>query len=111
MKSCEKFLKLASDDYVVLPGHGRPFSGLPQRLLQLIENHDAALKRIKEDLRSGPKTTVELFKAIFKRDINKKEYMLALHEAVGHVNHLHKTGAVIRDVKLDGSFIFKLNEN
>ena len=77
IKSCEKFLKLASDDHVVLPGHGRPFSGLPQRLVQLIENHDAALKRIKEDLRSGPKTTVELFKAIFKRDINKKEYMLA----------------------------------
>ena len=109
IKSCEKFLKLASDEHVVLPGHGRPFSGLPQRLVQLIENHDAALKRIMEDLRSGPKTTVELFKAIFKRDINKKEYMLALHEAVGHVNHLHKTGSVNRDVRTDGAFIFKLN--
>ena len=108
IKSCEKFLKLASDEHVVLPGHGRPFSGLPQRLVQLIENHDAALKRIKEDLRSGPKTTVELFKAIFKRDINKKEYMLALHEAVGHVNHLHKIGSVNRDVRTDGAFIFKL---
>ena len=82
---------------------------MPQRLVQLIENHDAALKRIKEDLKSGPKTTVELFKAIFKRDINKKEYMLALHEAVGHVNHLHKTGSVNRDVRTDGAFIFSLN--
>ena len=111
VNSCEKFLKQASDDYIVLPGHGRPFSGLPQRLVQLIENHKGALKRIKEDLRSGPKTTVELFKAIFKRDINKREYMLALHEAVGHVNHLHKTGAVIRDATMDGAFIFKLNKN
>ena len=109
--SCEKFLKLASDDHVVLPGHGRPFSGLPRRLVQLIENHKAALKRIKEDLKAGPKTAVQLFKAIFKRDINKKEYMLALHEAVGHVNHLYKTGFVDRYVREDGAFIFKLKND
>jgi len=51
---------------------------------------------------------VELFKTIFKRDINKREYMLALHEAVGHVNHLHKTGLVNRRVRQDGAFIFEL---
>ena len=77
---------------------------------KLIENHKAALKRIKEDLRSGPKTTVELFKAIFKRDINKKEYMLALHEAVGHVNYLYNAGLVNRDVRPDGAFIFELKK-
>ena len=92
----------------VLPGHGRPFSGLPRRLVQLIENHEAALNRIKEALKAEPKTAVELFKTIFKRDINKREYMLALHEAVGHVNHLHKTGLVNRRVRQDGAFIFEL---
>jgi hypothetical protein len=34
--------------------------------------------------------------------------MLALHEAVGHVNHLHKTGLVNRHVRQDGAFIFEL---
>jgi len=34
--------------------------------------------------------------------------MLALHEAVGHVNHLHKTGLVNRRVRQDGAFIFEL---
>ena len=108
INSCKKFLELASDEHVVLPGHGRPFSGLPRRLVQLIENHEAALKRIKEALEAEPKTAVELFKTIFKRDINKREYMLALHEAVGHVNHLHKTGLVNRRVRQDGAFIFEL---
>ncbi|MAK09771.1 MAG: hypothetical protein CML36_04770 [Rhodobacteraceae bacterium] len=109
--SCEKFLEFASDEQVVLPGHGRPFSGLPQRLVQLVENHKAALKRIKEDLKTGPKTVVELFKTIFKRDINKREYMLALHEAVGHANHLFKTGVVNRNVRQDGAYIFELKNN
>ena len=106
--SCKKFLELASDEHVVLPGHGKPFSGLPRRLVQLIENHEAALKRIKEALEAEPKTAVELFKTIFKRDINKREYMLALHEAVGHVNHLYKTGLVNRRISQDGAFIFEL---
>ena len=110
MNSCEKLLKLSSDEQLVLPGHGRPFSGLPRRLVQLIENHKAALKRIEEALKVGPKTAVELFKTIFKRDINKREYMLALHEAVGHVNHLYKAGLVSRDVRPDGAFIFELKK-
>ena len=109
--SCEKFLEVARDEHVVLPGHGRPFTGLPKRLVQLIENHRSALKRIKQDLNSSPKTAVELFKAIFKRDINQREYMLALHEAVGHVNHLYKTGMVYRDVRSDGAYIYELTNN
>jgi len=109
--SCEKFLQVARDEHVVLPGHGRPFSGLPKRLVQLIENHRSALKRIKQDLNSDAKTAVELFKTIFKRDINKREYMLALHEAVGHVNHLYKTGMVYRDVRSDGAYIYELKNN
>mgnify|MGYP001969896133 CR=1 FL=1 len=109
--SCEKFLKASSDDHVVLPGHGRPFSGLPQRLVQLIENHKAAIKRIKDDLKAKPKTAVELFTTIFKRDINKREYMLALHEAVGHVNHLFKTGSINRDLTPDGAYIYELNSD
>ncbi|MDC3093078.1 MBL fold metallo-hydrolase [Paracoccaceae bacterium] len=108
INSCKKFLELASDEHVVLPGHGRLFSGLPRRLVQLIENHESALKRIKESLEAEPKTAVELFKTIFKRDINKREYMLALHEAVGHVNHLRKTGLVNRHIRQDGAFIFEL---
>ena len=76
--------------------------------MQLIENHEAALKRIKEALEAEPKTAVELFKTIFKRDINKREYMLALHEAVGHVNHLYKTGLVNKRISQDGAFIFEL---
>ena len=37
--------------------------------------------------------------------------MLALHEAVGHVNHLYKTGMVYRDVRSDGAYIYELINN
>ena len=108
IESCKAFLEIATDNYTILPGHGKPFSGLLIRLNQLIENHNAALQRIRDDLALGPKTAVELFKAIFKRDINKREYMLALGEAVGHMNHLYKLGEVERDLTTHGAYFYSL---
>jgi len=110
IESCERFLNLAKDEQIVLPGHGLPFTGLPRRLTQLIDNHRGALARIRKALRDSPKTAVDLFGAIFKRDINKLEYLLALHEAVGHVNHLYSIGEVDREERHDGALVYRLKE-
>jgi glyoxylase-like metal-dependent hydrolase (beta-lactamase superfamily II) len=108
IESCDRFLKESNDEQVVLPGHGVPFSGLPRRLNQLIDNHKGALARIRRSLEDSPKTAVGLFRAIFKRDINKREYLLALHEAVGHVNHLYGMGELVREERDDGALIYSL---
>ncbi len=110
LNSCRKFLNHASDEQIVLPGHGIPFSGLPRRLNQLIENHKGALKRIKKALTESPKTAVDLFPAIFKRDINNREYLLALHEAVGHVNHLFCQDELNREERHDGALLYSLKK-
>ena len=57
-------------------------------------------------MNKGPSNTVGLFKTIFKREIRKEEYGLALSEAVGHMNHLHKVGKVSRKLNADGAYLW-----
>ena len=71
----------------MLPGHKLPFTGLPLRLSQKIDNHHGALDRLRAHL-AEPRTAAECFIALFRREIGDGEYGLALAEAVGHLNHL-----------------------
>ncbi len=107
LESCERLSTLAAPGHFVLPGHKRPFYGLPQRLKQLIENHHSALRRLEIYLET-PRTSVECFQPLFKRQIAEGEYGLALVEAVGHLNHLHVKGKVSRKRRKDDAWIWSL---
>ena len=100
IETCVRFKKYSVEsNYLVLPGHKLPFYGLQERLNHLIANHQNAFSRIKGELTKGSRTTVELFRTIFKREIGESEYGLALGEAVGHLNYLYHTGQVRRTIK------------
>jgi glyoxylase-like metal-dependent hydrolase (beta-lactamase superfamily II) len=106
LEACERLLTHAVDTQLVLPGHKLPFTGLPFRLTQLIENHHSALKRLAEFL-SEPKTAHECFPPLFKRAIGEGEYGLALVEAVAHCNHLYVAGHVSRILDDEGAYRYK----
>ena len=106
ISSCKKLLRVSDNKKLVLPGHKLPFTGLSTRLEQLIRNHKYALQRIERRLIKGPSSTVGLFKTIFKREIKKEEYGLALSEAVGHMNHMYRIGKVSRKLSLDGAYLW-----
>ncbi|MEM6387159.1 MAG: MBL fold metallo-hydrolase [Pseudomonadota bacterium] len=106
LASCRKFQPLAREAHFVLPGHKLPFYGLPTRLEQMIENHISALDRLAEAL-AAPATAGDSFIAIFKREIGKAEYGLALVEAFAHCQHLWKTGRVRRTRREDGAFLYE----
>lgn len=108
LNSCDRFLKIAQSDHLVLPGHKVPFYGLSIRLKQLIDNHRSALNRIEKKLMEGSFTTVDLFYSIFKREIKNGEYGLALAEAVGHINYFRARNLVESSVREDGALLFKL---
>lgn len=95
IESCRAFLPHAGDDQLVLPGHKLPFTGLPLRLTQMVENHVGALARLADHL-SIPRTAVECFPVLYKRVIGEGEYGLALVEAVAHLNHLERAGGAER---------------
>lgn len=102
LESCERLARHARDDQLVLPGHKLPFSGLPARLEQLIENHHGALRRLEGRL-ERPHRAVDCFGTLFKREIGAGEYGLALVEAVAHLNHLHQAGRITRTRGADGA--------
>jgi glyoxylase-like metal-dependent hydrolase (beta-lactamase superfamily II) len=103
LESCVALEPFATPDQLVLPGHKLPFTGLPMRLRQMVENHDGALLRLVDHL-ATPRTAVECFASLFKREIGPKEYGLALVEAVAHLNHLLRRGAISRSMGEDGAW-------
>ena len=106
-EACEKFSKIAHEDHFVLPGHKLPFTGLPDRMEQLIENHHGALKRLREHL-SEPRTAGDCFAPLFKRSIGAGEYGLALVESIAHLNHLYHLGEATRQRNENGAWEYSL---
>ena len=106
LEACERLQGLAHPDHLVLPGHKLPFTGLPLRMRQLIENHHAALERLRTHL-ATPLTAVECFPPLFKRRVDGGTYGLALVEAVAHLNHLHRLGDVTRTRGADGAWLWQ----
>lgn len=108
MESCRRFQPLAEARHLVLPGHKLPFTGLPLRLRQMIENHEGALNRLRALLAEGPRPASACFPALFKRPIGEPEYGLALVEAVAHLNHLLHLGQVRRTLGPDDTWLWSL---
>jgi glyoxylase-like metal-dependent hydrolase (beta-lactamase superfamily II) len=106
MTSTEGFMPFAREDHLVLPGHKMPFSGLPLRLRQMVDNHHGALARL-EKLLAEPKRAIECFPALFKREIGEAEFGLALVEAVAHLNYLLRRGRVSRSLGAQGAWIWQ----
>ncbi len=106
LESCERLSGYARPDHIALCGHGRPFTGMPTRFRQLIDNHHHAIDRLLDFLKE-PKTAAECFPVLYKRAIGPAEYGLALVEAVGHVNHLLATHRATRVRRDDGAWLWQ----
>ncbi len=106
LEACARLAALAREDHVVLSGHKLPFTGLPTRMRQLIDNHHGALDRLRTHL-DTPKTAAECFAPLFKRKIDPGTYGLALVEAVAHLNHLHQVGDISRHLREDGAWLWQ----
>lgn len=103
LQACRSFAPHARADHLVLPGHKLPFTGLPFRLVQMVENHENALDRLLAHL-ATPHSAAECFLPLFKREITGSQHGLALVEAVAHLNYLLKRGLVSRSLTADGAW-------
>ncbi len=107
LEACERLATLARPDHLVLGGHKLPFTGLPARMAQLIDNHHGALDRLHAFL-DTPKTAGDCFAPLFKRSIGAGEYGLALVEAMAHCLHLWHEGRATREKRDDdGAWLFR----
>lgn len=101
--SIEKLAREVPDDVLVLPAHNEPFRGLHARLAQLEQGHMRSLERLREAL-GEPKRVVDLFGALFKREITSDQMLLnlATGETVAHLNYLLQRGEATFDVDAGG---------
>ena len=89
LKSCQKLIDLLPPDLLVLPSHQEPFRGLHTRLNQLIEGHTQGLEKLYALLET-PKSSVECFSTLFKREVGSDLREAAVGEAIAHLNYLHQ---------------------
>jgi len=109
LAACDRLAGHAREDHLVLPGHKLPFTGLPLRMRQLRENHEAALDRLRDFL-AKPRTAADCFPLLFRRKVDAGTYGLALVESVAHLNHLMHAGEVTRHRRADGAWLWQVTD-
>ncbi|ARU05200.1 hypothetical protein CCO03_11365 [Comamonas serinivorans] len=91
LNSLQKMATLFDEDVLVLPAHGAPFRGLPERARQLATKRLRALDRLRDHLReNGPQRALDVYPALFSPGsfANPFLHTLATGEALAYLNHL-----------------------
>ncbi len=91
-------LRTLSDDLLVLPSHGEPFTGLHARLDALAHGHHDRLDALHQRL-VAPHRAVDCFPVLFGRRIEDHSYGLATGEALAHLRYLEVEGRAVREVR------------
>ncbi len=105
LDSARALMPLARDNHFVLPGHKLPYYGLPQRLVEMVQDHEHALDRVLDHLKQ-PHRATDCFSQLFKRPVRPETFGMALSESVAHLNCLWRRGAVSRDLSPDGAWLW-----
>jgi glyoxylase-like metal-dependent hydrolase (beta-lactamase superfamily II) len=93
-------------DTLVLPSHGRPFTGAHRRIDELHAHHEARLAEVLAACHERPTSAAELLPVLFKRPLDLHQTTFALGEALAHLHALWGRGALRRACGEDGSWRF-----
>jgi glyoxylase-like metal-dependent hydrolase (beta-lactamase superfamily II) len=99
-------LKSLPADTLVLPSHGKPFTGLHARVDQLTEHHDERLADVMVACTEAPQTASELLPVLFKRKLDLHQTTFAMGEAIAHLHLLWQNGQLERRAGADGVWRF-----
>jgi glyoxylase-like metal-dependent hydrolase (beta-lactamase superfamily II) len=87
---------------LVLPSHGRPFTGLHERIGQLEAHHEERLAEALEACAARPRSAAELLPVLFRRPLDLHQTTFAMGESVAHLHLLASAGRVIAEDGSDG---------
>jgi len=104
LSSLDRYLPLP-DGTLVLPSHGKPFTGMKARIDQLKAHHD---ERLAEAIGAckKPATAREIVPVLFKRELDIHQMTFAMGEAIAHLNYLLRRGKLSRQLCDDGVLRF-----
>ena len=95
LRTCEA-LRALPEETLVLPSHGRPFTGLRRRCEELAGHHQARLEAVLAAC-ARPRTAFEVMGVLFERALDPHQTTFAVGEAVAHLNHLVRLGRAVRE--------------
>lgn len=106
LASIRRFAELPADT-LALPSHGRPFRGIHARIAALETHHAERCADLVAACRTQAHTAASLLPVLFRRDISDPHQTLfAMSEAIAHLNHLERRGAVQRCLE-SGVFVYR----
>jgi len=74
------------------PAHGRPFTGLHDRIDTLIAHHRERCDAVAAAITAGADTTAAIMPSLFNRKLDAHQMGFAFGEALAHVNHMLALG-------------------
>lgn len=105
LDSIERLARLPADT-LVLPSHGRPFVGIPERVAQLQQHHEERLAEVLAVCTEAPLSAAELLPVLFKRPLDLHQTTFALGESLAHLHALWHAGRLQRRQDADGVWRF-----
>ena len=108
LDSLRRYLELPQDCYV-LPSHGKPFTGLHQRVHQLIEHHEARLQDIMQAAQTQNLSATDILPTLFKRQLDAHQMTFAMGEALAHLHYLWFSQKLMRRLDENGVLRFQLH--
>lgn len=109
LESIDKFRALP-EDTLVLPSHGKPFTGMHIRIQQLHDHHRERLAEVLEACTARPCSAADILPVMFRRPLDMHQTTFAMGEAVAHLHALWFDGSLQRTVDAQGVFRFGLAE-
>jgi len=103
-----KRMKALPADTLVLPSHGRPFTGLHTRVDQLVAHHDERFADVLAACAREPQHAAGLLSVLFKRPLDLHQTTFAMGESIAHLHALWSGGQLRRRLDADGIYRFAL---
>ena len=91
---------------LVLPSHGKPFTGLHARTRQLHRHHDERLADVIAACAEKPCHAADLLPVLFKRTLDLHQTTFAMGEAIADLHALWHAGKLARRLGSDGVWRF-----
>jgi glyoxylase-like metal-dependent hydrolase (beta-lactamase superfamily II) len=105
MQSLTRYTELPVD-CLVLPSHGKPFTGLHQRIAQLLQHHRDRLNDLRQAFNLDGMTAMDAMAVLFKRPLDSHQTTFALGESLAHLHCLWFGGELRRSLAADGIYRF-----
>ncbi len=77
---------------LVLPSHGKPFTGLHERIAQLLAHHDERFADVLQACTGKPRSAADMLPVLFRRTLDLHQTTFAMGESVAHLHALAARG-------------------